>query len=414
VIGTDHWIGNGEPALLDPEYWLHRAVHTEWLKNPFQARPHSVAQAVAEYRREVGALLNRPLLGQFAERISPLELARSLDRTEWLNGVPIYGLIVNRTDLKMLPRAAPLLTAAWPRDLDRNQQSGLEPGDGCQLFASNADCSWYGVITRRGAGWVAARDLAVAGATPVDHHTTQLPALITLDPEHTLKPFHGLPRSAGMGCSFPAVDPFRRVVLIPSRTRSGELRWREAVIDGRVCAGHLAPTVPNLIRQAFKYLGRRYAWGDRNPGGRTGLDCSRLVQNVLQTLGWTVPRDSREQLAAGRRVLPLGESGPEERGALLDGLMPGSLLYTDSHALIYLGRTPNGWYAIHACYSYLEKHGDREKRRAVKRVIVSDLELGLGSSGGSLWQRLTGAVPVVGKEEQHEAVSSDRRGDCQR
>ncbi len=397
-------------ALNDPEFWLHRSVYGGWLRNPFDSEPLPAAQAVAEYRRTVADFLTKPLFDFAGARVGPLVLERLFDRTEWLNGVSIYGLMVVRTDLKLLPCAAPLFHAPHPRDLDRNQQSGLEIGDSCQIFAWDAGRTWYGVITRRGAGWVPARAVALSGAAEVDHHATQLPALITLDPQHQLRLPGGIAREVGMGCSFPAEDPFRRIVLIPARTRNGGLKWRQAELSGSTCVAHLAPTVPNLIRQAFKYLGRRYVWGDRNPGGRSGIDCSRLVQNVFRTIGWLLPRNSQQQWAASRAGLSLGAADAASRRALLAGLAPGSLLFTNHHVLIYLGQAENDFYAIHACYNYPERTGERERPRAVKRVIVSDLELGRGSLAGALWQRLTGVVPLLGKEEWHEAIAGD--GGC--
>lgn len=92
----------------------------------------------------------------------------------------------------------------------------------------------------------------------------------------------------------------------------------------------------DVVSTAMSYLGTPYVWGGN---GRSGLDCSGLVQQVYRSFGVDVPRLSADQIRAGRRVS-------------YDQLRPGDLLGWDinsrnngaDHISIYAG----GGYIIEA------------------------------------------------------------------
>jgi cell wall-associated NlpC family hydrolase len=53
------------------------------------------------------------------------------------------------------------------------------------------------------------------------------------------------------------------------------------------------------VEEAQAYLGAPYLWGGMT---RAGIDCSGLVHMAYRALGRLVPRDARDQEAAGREV----------------------------------------------------------------------------------------------------------------
>lgn len=86
-----------------------------------------------------------------------------------------------------------------------------------------------------------------------------------------------------------------------------------------------------VIAQAQKLIGLPYVWGGSNPKAG-GLDCSGLVQYVLNQFGFQMPRISKDQARMGTRVT-------------LDQLQPGDLVAWDNssrnqgadHIAIYIG-----------------------------------------------------------------------------
>lgn len=89
-----------------------------------------------------------------------------------------------------------------------------------------------------------------------------------------------------------------------------------------------AVTGSRLVAEAKRFLGVPYLWGGLSP---LGFDCSGLVQAVGARFGLTLPRDTRDQIKAGRKI-PLSE------------IRPGDLLFFDRH----VGFAVSGGRLIHA------------------------------------------------------------------
>lgn len=373
------------PKMLYPEFWLERfpdfELEQDWI-GTWRAQPElSLKNYFENIDNRLENLYNKN--GLLPEKIIDSFI-------QW--NQPEYGLITKACDLKLLPWDNPLLSNKGEPDLDRNQLSGLNIGDQVNIFGISMDGEWFIAVTDAGAGWIKRGMIGIGSKTEVRNFTNEQPRMVLIDPNTRIQTGE-LIITADMGCSFPINDYLRRTILIPQRNAKGNVRFITGAIIDEAARDHLPKTVHHLIRQAFKYLGHPYAWGDHDPEGY-GLDCSSLVRNVLRTMGFEPPRNSQEQLAAGKKRIKLTSFNNNQRLNRLKKLAPGSLLFTPGHVMIFLGEDQNEVYVIHALYNYKQKANNGEESVKVKQVAVSGLTLGTGTATGSILDQLTEAIEV--------------------
>ena len=77
-----------------------------------------------------------------------------------------------------------------------------------------------------------------------------------------------------------------------------------------------------IVQAAYSQLGVPYVWGGTTPG--VGLDCSGLTQYCYAKAGISIPRNSEDQAAFGRKV-------PVSQAAV------GDILWRPGHVAIYIG-----------------------------------------------------------------------------
>ncbi|MEZ4265966.1 MAG: NlpC/P60 family protein [Myxococcota bacterium] len=175
-----------------------------------------------------------------------------------------------------------------------------------------------------------------------------------------------------------------------------------APLDRATAARDLTrPTQPltrrTILRRAFELLGTPYGWGGQNGG----LDCSRYLMSVFESVGLDLPRFSLDQANTGTFSIDLSPVESErDRLFLIDAAAKRGvvLLYMPGHIMLYLGRDASGTpMVLHSFAEYLVPCGDKgETLFTNEGVTVSNLELGRGSSRTAFIQRITRAVVIGG------------------
>jgi len=222
-----------------------------------------------------------------------------------------------------------------------------------------------------------------------------------------------------------------RHTLLPV-AKSGQSVWvatPAGVAEVRPPAG-LVPTRRAMTRRAllstaFQYMDSPYGFGGQG-GGR---DCSRFLLDLFESFDVALPRHSGWQAQAGSHRIDLDPSTPDaDKLAAIDrahehGVV---LLYFPGHIMLYLGRDEDGTpMALHSLGEYARPCGGskvgsthfRETVFHVGKMVVSDLELGRGSSRTAFIERVTRLVifggpappPVGGRTEAPAAEPITQR-----
>ncbi len=212
----------------------------------------------------------------------------------------LYQVRVVRTPVRRQPR----LDA--PRDTEALMGEHLTVYDEIEGWA-------WGQLERDGyVGYLPLADLSLDIMTPT-HRVAGILALVYASPSALSEPIQHL--------SFNA-----HVTVIGERGAFAELATGGFI--GKKYLTEAGTIDPDYVAAARRFTGLPYLFGGKSA---FGLDCSGLVQNVMQAAGYNVPRDSDMQAA---------EIGPKiEIGENLNGLQVGDIVFWPGHVGLMVDRT---------------------------------------------------------------------------
>jgi hypothetical protein len=407
-----------KPEHMQLAYWLAREGAAEL------DRPIMSAEEVQLYDRAVGragdAVYSQRDLSRAAE---PARVRQELsERLQFLRERVSDGRFVDSSDAKLpgtaqepfsseLPALAPSLRvalgvvsfrcgpfagplyehkqgAALNTAYDRNACSAAHEQEVIEVLAD-----WPGGMklarTRYAIGWIDAGSLL---SPPIP--ATQR-ALFVNGPRARAAAATELTATSGEKLALPK---HATVPLLPNgRVLVGDARrFHEAA------SGALEPTLRPLTRRAllttaFQFMDSPYGFGD----ARGGRDCSRLQMDVFESFDLALPRHSGWQAQAGTFSVDVGDMSANDKLRALDQAAASGavLLAFPGHIMLYLGKNDAGTpMALHALGEYVVPcaGGKGESVLDVQRTVVSDLQLGAGSSRHSLLERIATLV-VIGK-----------------
>jgi cell wall-associated NlpC family hydrolase len=137
------------------------------------------------------------------------------------------------------------------------------------------------------------------------------------------------------------------VLQLPLRDAGGTLVLTSALLQKNAdsASNYLPLTRANVIRQAFKFLGERYGWGD----AYDGRDCSGFVSDVYRSMGVEMPRNTGQQATspAFQHQLFSASDSHASRVAAVQSLQIGDLVYIPGHVMMVIGRIDGQPYVIH-------------------------------------------------------------------
>lgn len=300
---------------------------------------------------------------------------------------PKYGMALRRSALRGYPTDLRVFSHHDDTDIDRFQESTLFPGDPLVVVQVSRDGQWAFVVSPRYAAWMHAADIAygsaqavfahvdatpyrvITGAKPATVFTPEVPALSELQLDMGTR--------VPLDASVPPDQPVNGqtaytswTLSLPVRDANGALAFRPALLQRNQdsAADYLPLTRANIIRQAFKFLGERYGWGN----AYNGRDCSAFVADVYRSMGVQTPRNTGDQ--ANSPALPhtlfSDKDSHEARLKAAMALEVGDLVYIPGHVMLVIGKVDGQPYVIHDVSGMSYRMADGSMRR-VKLNAVS-------------------------------------------
>ena len=288
-----------------------------------------------------------------------------------------YALITGRCNMRSFPTNTHACRKLAESPLiDRFQETHLEPGQPALIFHTSTDGLWLFAQVFNYCGWVERAKLALFDRTVwheyceryqreflvvsgkrlyiAENYCADYPSLLfsmgarlplwygeqqeIVDLQNVCGSYTvAMPRRQpdGSGCIVP--------MLIP--------------LSSDVAVGNVPFTGANLLRQAFKMLGERYGWG----GLFESWDCSGLVVAAYSVFGFNLPRNCAidEQPSALIRKLDFSENDDiMNKSQKLATLIPGGVIFTPGHVMIYLGSVADKPYVIHSTSGGRDSNGN--------------------------------------------------------
>lgn len=430
------------PDMLDASYWLERGNLDGHAPDDVimdagaieAINAHNDSPVVAPDGREVvlgelretldgdfvRALLEGATLPKRPERYSidgkqtDAAYWKQLQELEAIDQVPKtvtvrFGFSVTWSTLRQFPSRERVATDG-DEMYDRLVNTDFRPYEPLAVVHESRDGAWLYCLVDGCGGWIEREHVALC-PTRDDWEARQSPKrlLVVTGPSITLgddpydKELSGarLPMGTRLElASEDGADPHvnRRlgygcyVAKVPVRGKDGLIEDRTVLVptSDDVSIGYAAYTHANVLKLAFKMLGRVYGWG----GDLHSTDCSGLVQSVYSCFGFRLPRkaDAQERMKGVKRIELEGKSD-QEKLELLRKLPTGSPVFFDGHAMLWLGEVDGHAYVLSSVGSFGQDEGGVDE---VNTVCVNTLDSSYRADGRTWLANLRTAVTLRG------------------
>ncbi len=413
-------------AMLDPAYWAARSPDPDRVImtpdeiarfNRANLRQCEVLKDLRRFRRVVPGDEVRRMIAKVSSRPSKTVyrngqevdptyfdgLERALNASAVPDLVTVrFGVTVKRTEMRAFPTTDQVFGEPDDYEFDKFMETALYPLEPLAILHESADGKWFLAQAYHYLAWVPVADVAVGGRGELFRWLDAEPFLVVTG-KHVFTTYNPLrPEISELQLDMGVRIPLAKrdeipleidgqhpagswVVKLPARDAAGRLEWRLGLISraDEVRVGFLPLTVRNTMTQAFRFLGQRYGWG----GMFNTRDCSAFIMDIFRSMGVCLPRNAGEQ---GKLSLGVTHAMPKEmplaeRRSLFDRLPPGSPVYMDGHAMLYIGKEAGDYYIIHDFSGFNVPDADGKMKRSKARLVFVTPLLAVFLSSGKPW-----------------------------
>ncbi len=299
-----------------------------------------------------------------------------------------WAVVTEYGEMRAFPTFERSHNALGDPEVDMFLETGMVVGEPVAVLGESKDGLWALVRRFNYTGWVPMAILGFAEREKVLEFSVVEPRLVVTGAEartalRTDK-LNLSQRKLEMGDSLPLSQNIERsinrmsvhgnfVVDWPVRGEDGNLELEPVLINRNqdVNIGYLPYTNANIIRQAFKFSGERYGWGNE----RGTRDCTGFIGNVYRSFNVIMPRNSgQRQVLKSTVILPLRQDGNRDVDIeLLKQLQIGDSLTSATHVMLYLGEIAGEHYVIHDTLSIDYRVDGVQSGETLRQVAVTPL-----------------------------------------
>lgn len=241
-----------------------------------------------------------------------------------------YAVSTTHTNIRTYPTEFYSNNAA----VDRFQETGFSAGVPMIVYHTSLDSNWYYVRMYHYDGWVKASDVALSSREEALRYNKTGNFVVVTNNIITIND-----QIIRMGYTIPYASKTSETFELefPTRKSDGTLEIKNISYpnDGSVSDGYIEYTYKNLLTQAYKLVGMQYSWGDKITDG---LDCSSTQAAIYNCFGFILGRNTSNQW----KTNTYGSSISGLTNDSLKNFQVGTLLYTSSHVLMYIGVDADG------------------------------------------------------------------------
>ncbi len=318
----------------------------------------------------------------------------NLDAVSATNRVS-YALTLQNTSVRRFPSSDRVFASAEDRSEDLFLQSPLVVGEPVVVLHTSADQTWYYVQLRNCRGWVYWSDLVFLEKSAWVSYIESTDFIVVTDASITVTPQQ--PTDSRLTLYMGTVLPVYAdapselngqstegcyVVRVPAKDRFGNLEYSPLLIPmgSGVSRGFLPYTYENVLKQAFKLAGEKL----HTRGLSYGWDADRFFTTLYKTFGIYLPFTIADQRSMTCVDTNLGEMSARERNNYFSKLSPGTQLYSNASAFLYLGSVDGVHYILHPATSFFAG----ETRYHANSILITSMDM-IQESGLSYYDAVT-------------------------